>query len=462
MASMPSPIRGLLQLSKPSAADTFYITPAIKIIMGKPQTSSIDTKEIKAINQKLPFKIKNNPKPWPSASRKSTIKSIAVLGNYLPRQCGIATFTVDLCNAISGYAPDIDCQVIAMNDKAGVYDYPSRVQFEIDQNSFEHYQTIADRVNNSGADVLSVQHEFGIFGGDYGSYLLEFLNRIELPISVTLHTVLQDPPSEQRRILQQIAQVADRLVVMGKHAAGFLSSVYEIPKEKIVLIPHGIPEMGYMHPDVNKNKLELQGNQVVLTFGLLSPGKGIEYMVDAMPKIVQDHPNAQYIVLGLTHPHVKAAQGEDYRESLKLRADKLGVGNHIQFIDKFLTQKELHEYIGIADVFVTPYLNEAQITSGVLSYGLGMGKAIVSTPYWHAKEALDNNRGILVPFKSGEALATEISGLLEDEDERRRLQLRAYQYSRRMVWNEVAHRYLKTFEKAVAHSRLPATRPISA
>ena len=351
---------------------------------------------------------------------------------------------------------------LVLNDKAGAYEYPPRVRFEIDQNQLVHYQTVADRVNTSGADVLSVQHEFGIFGGEYGCYLLAFLKRIELPITVTLHTVLQDPPVEQRRILQQIARHADQLVVMGRHAAGFLSSIYKIPKEKIVLIPHGIPEMGYMNPDINKEKLGRKGNRVVLTFGLLSPGKGIEYMVDAMPKIVQDHPKAQYIVLGNTHPHVKAAQGEEYRQSLKQRAERLGVGEHVQFIDEFLTQKELHEYIGIADVFVTPYLNEAQITSGVLSYGLGMGKAIVSTPYWHAKEALDNNRGILVPFKSGEALATEISGLLGDGDERRRLQLRAYQYSRQMVWNEVSHRYLKTFEKAVVHSRLPTTRPISA
>lgn len=294
---------------------------------------------------------------------------------------------------------------------------------------------------------------------------MEFLNHIELPITVTLHTVLQNPPVGQLHILRQIARRADRLVVMGRHAAEFLYSIYRIPKEKIVLIPHGIPDMGYMNSDANKKILVRKGDRLILTFGLLSPGKGIEYieyMVDAMPKIVQNHPNAQYIVLGKTHPHVKAEHGEEYRQSLKRRADKLGVGNHVRFIDEFLTQEELHKYIGIADVFVTPYLNEAQITSGVLSYGLGMGKAIVSTPYWHAKEALDNNRGILVPFKSGEALATEISGLLGDEDEKRRLQLRTYQYSRQMVWSGVAHRYLETFEKAMYHSRLPATRPISA
>ena len=356
----------------------------------------------------------------------------------------------------------IDCQVIAMNDKVGAYDYPPRVRYEIDENRLEQYQMVADRINNSAADVLSVQHEFGIFGGDYGSYLLEFLNHIELPITVTLHTVLQDPPLEQRRILQQIAKRAGRLVVMGRHAAGFLHSIYRIPKEKIVLIPHGIPDMGYMNPDINKEKLGQKGNKVILTFGLLSPGKGVEYMIDALPKIVQDHPNVQYIVVGNIHPHVKAENGEQYRQSLKQRADRLGVGKHVQFIDEFLTQKELHEYISIADVFVTPYLNEAQITSGVLSYGLGMGRAIVSTPYWHAKEALDNNRGILVPFKSGEALATKISDLLGNEDERHRLQLRTYQYSRQMIWDEVAARYLKTFEKAVAHSRLPISRPISA
>ncbi len=271
--------------------------------MGIPQTSSFDTGEIKAINQKLPFKI--SPKPWPSATQESTIKSIAVLGNHLPRQCGIATFTADLCDAISEYASDIVCQVIAMNDKARAYAYPPRVRFEIDQNRLEHYRTVADRVNTSGADVLSVQHEFGIFGGDYGNYLLEFLSHIELPITVTLYTALQYPPVEQQQILQQIAKRADRVVVMGRHAAEFLYSIYRIPKEKIVLIPHGIPDMGYMNPDINKAKLGRKGNRVISTFGLLSPGKGIEYMVDAMPKIVQDHPNAQYIVLGNTHPMLR-------------------------------------------------------------------------------------------------------------------------------------------------------------
>lgn len=385
---------------------------------------------------------------------RQPLRSVAVLGNYLPRRCGIATFTTDFCNAVSEQLPDAECWVMAMNDQPGGYPYPSTVRYQIDQNNIQEYDAAARYLNHSGADVLCIQHEFGIFGGEYGEYLLRLLENVNIPVLVTLHTVLKQPAEKQRLILQRIAQLSSRLIVMGAQAVDILTGEYSVPEHKIERIPHGIPDLAFVRSDIYKARMGMAGCSVILTFGLLSPGKGIEWMIDAMPDIVHDHPEAQYVILGQTHPGIVATHGESYRNELQTRAESLNVQHNVRFVDEFISQAELLEYIRIADVFITPYLNEAQITSGVLSYALGLGKAIVSTPYWHAREALAENRGILVPFKDKVALADRISFLLENHEARQQLQMNAYQYGRDMVWSEVAQRYLRTMEAVLQGDKL--------
>ncbi|HED19555.1 MAG TPA: glycosyltransferase, partial [Gammaproteobacteria bacterium] len=367
-----------------------------------------------------------------SRSEWEALKSIVFIGNHLPRQCGIATFTTHLLESIALNAPDKACWAIAMNDRPAGYAYPSQVRFEINQSQLNEYSLAADLCNLNQVDVVCLQHEYGIFGGKRGSFIIELLRDLKMPVVTTLHTILKDPNLQDRHIMVQLAGFSDRLVVMSERSVEFLRDIYQVPEEKIALIHHGIPDVPFVESNVYKGKFGVSGKSIILTFGLLSPGKGIEVVIDALPQIVKAHPQVIYMVVGATHPHLKAEQGEDYRNSLHMRAKALGVADHIVFHDRFVADEDLLEFIGAADIYVTPYQNEAQIISGTLAYALGMGKAVVSTPYWHARELLAEDRGRLVPFRDQVALAREIIDLLDHPDECRAIQERAYNYGRKM------------------------------
>lgn len=377
----------------------------------------------------------------------------------MPRRCGIATFTGDLADGIAKAAPQADVRSVAMNDRPEGYRYPPRVWFEVNQHRQGEYRLAADFLNMSKVDVCCLQHEFGLFGGPSGKYILDMLRRLRMPIVATLHTVLKDPNDDQREVTRQLGEVCDRFVVMADRAYEFLTGIYDIPEHKIQLIPHGIPDVPFVDPNYYKDHFGVEGKKVILTFGLLSPNKGIENMIEALPRIVDRHPDAVYIVLGATHPGVIEHSGEDYRLGLKRRAAELGVTDHVEFVNKFVELDELVEFLGAADVYVTPYLNEAQITSGTLAYALGTGKATVSTPYWHAQELLADGRGKLVPFADAKSLAAAVNYLFDHETERHAIRKRAYQYTRPMRWHDVAGQYLNLFAE-VREERNRNPKPI--
>ena len=387
-------------------------------------------------------------------------KSVALIGSYVPRQCGIATFTSDLASAILDNDPGIDCTIVGMNDRREGYEYPKTVKFQISQDKLNEYRRAADFLNLKNPAAICLQHEYGIFGGQRGSFIIELAKNVKSPLFTTLHTVLRDPSADERKVITKLSELSASLVVMSEHAADFLRDIYQVPERKIALIHHGIPDVPFLDPDPCKSKLGAGDKTVILTFGLLSPGKGIEFMIDALPDIVSLHPDVLYYVVGATHPHCIAESGEDYRLSLHHRAKELGVGDNIVFHDRFLERDELLEIIRAADIYVTPYLNEAQIVSGTLAFAVGAGKAVVSTPYWHAQEMLADGRGRLVPFKDSRALTQEINQLLEFPEERRTIRRAAYEYSRPMVMKEMGRRYLALFSQAKApHARardLPA------
>jgi len=378
------------------------------------------------------------------------LKSVALIGSYLPRHCGIATFTADLASAILENKPAIDCSIVAMNDRAEGYEYPDEVKFQISQDNLSEYRLAANFLNLRDPDAVCLQHEFGIFGGQRGSFIIELTRNLKVPLVTTFHTVLKDPQPEELKITTQLCEQSDRLVVMSERGADFLREIYRVPASKIVLIHHGIPDVPFLDPDPCKSKFAAVDKTLILTFGLLSPGKGIEFMIDALPEIVGSHPEVLYFVVGATHPHCRAESGEDYRLSLHHRAKELGVGDNIVFHDRFLERDELLEIIRAADIYVTPYLNEAQIVSGTLAYAVGAGKAVVSTPYWHAQEMLADGRGRLVPFKDSRALAREINQLLDYPEERLKLRRAAYEYTRPMVMKQMGYHYLELFLQARA------------
>ena len=378
-------------------------------------------------------------------SDERNVRRVALLGNHLPRQCGIATFTTDLSDAIASIRPDLDCFVLAMNDGSRRYSYPERVRFELTDNDDDAYMRAADFLNVNAVDVVSVQHEYGIFGGKAGGHLIMMLRELRMPIVTTLHTILAEPNSYQRRVMDQITAISDRLVVMTGGGADLLRRVHGVAAEKIDVIPHGIPNVPFAG---SKNRLGVEGRPLVLTFGLLSPDKGIEHVIDALPAIVARYPDAVYIVLGATHPHIIERHGETYRLMLEERAKRLGVAGNVIFHNRFVSQSELSEFLAATDIYITPYLNPEQITSGTLAYAIGAGKAVISTPYAYARELLAEGRGILVPWKDAPAIAAEVVGLLDDPDRLRDLRRRAAEHGRPMQWPAVAHSYLETFERA--------------
>jgi len=373
---------------------------------------------------------------------------IAFVGNYLPRECGIATFTTDLCTALATEYGEGRLFAIPVNDPDSCYQYPDKVRLEIEQENLSSYERAADFLNFNGNDLVCLQHEYGIYGGSAGNHILTLLRKLKMPLVTTLHTVLRDPDLDQRIVLEEIAQLSDRMVVMSKLAAQLLREVYAVPGEKIDVIPHGVPDLPFMDPNYYKDKFGTEGKPVLLTFGLLSPNKGIENVIQALPAILARQPNVVYIVAGVTHPHIRRREGERYREELQSLAEQLGVSDHLIFNNRFVSTEELIEHVGAADIYITPYRHEEQIVSGTLAIALGAGKAIVSTPYWHAEELLAENRGVIVPFQSPDAIAEAVLGLLENNAERHAMRKRAYLHSRGTTWAKTARAYMACFQRA--------------
>jgi glycosyltransferase involved in cell wall biosynthesis len=383
-----------------------------------------------------------------NGSSHSTINRIGFIGNYLPRQCGIATFTTDLCEAIAAAYENTTCIALPVNDIEAGYSYPPRVRFELMEKDIDSYRRAADFLNINSVDLVCLQHEYGIFGGRAGSHILALLRELRMPIVTTFHTILHDPDPDQLRVLKEVAALSDRLVVMSERGREFLQKVYGVQPDKIDFIPHGIPDVPFVDPSFHKDLFGVEGKTVLLSFGLLSANKGVENVIAALPAILARHPNVVYIILGATHPQVKRHEGESYRLSLQWLAQEKGVEGQVIFYNRFVSLEELVEFIGAADIYITPYLNEVQITSGTLAYTLGAGKAVISTPYWYAEEMLAEGRGALVPFRDPAALAKQVINLLDNEPKRHAMRKKAYLLGRSMIWPIVARSYMESFKRA--------------
>ena len=384
--------------------------------------------------------------PRPTHPRPTLPSRVAVIGNYLPRKCGIATFTTDLCDAIHAEYGATELLALPVNDIEEGYSYPTRIRFELSQDDLASYRQAADFLNFSNIDLVCLQHEYGIFGGSAGAYILELLRRLKIPIVTTLHTVLREPNPDQRAVMEEIATLSDRLIVMSRQSAEILEEVFHVPISKIDLIPHGIPDLPFTDPNFYKDGFGTEGKDVLLTFGLLSPNKGIENVIQALPSILSRHSNVVYMISGVTHPHVLRHEGEKYRLYLQRLARDLGVEASVIFRNRFVSPQELVELIGAADIYITPYKHKGQVVSGTLAYALSAGKAIISTPYLHAVELLDEERGALVPFDDPRAIAEKTIELLGNGTARHAMRKRAYLYARDMVWDRVAQQYMGSFE----------------
>ncbi|HKP63345.1 MAG TPA: glycosyltransferase [Polyangiales bacterium] len=387
---------------------------------------------------------------------------VAFVGTYGPRRCGIATFTADLARAIAGEQRVVP-MVLAVTEPLGQYQYPPEVKFEIRQNVKADYSRAAEFVNYSDVKVVSIQHEYGIFGGDDGAYILDIVDALRVPVIVTLHTVLKHPSENQRKIVQKLAMKSARLLVMSQVAQELLASGYDVSRSKVQIIPHGIPVMDRQSEHALKAKFGISGRRMLLTFGLLSPNKGIETVIRALPAVVRECPDLIYFVVGATHPVVLQREGEAYRTMLEREAEKLGVREHLMFRGQFVSDAELRQYLLAADVFVSPYRNEAQVTSGALSYAMGAGAAVVSTPYWHAQELLANGRGGLFPFDDHEALARLLRDLLAAPDRLRRVRENARQFADKMAWPCIGDAYFELMRGIRAPAlRAPSQPQVSA
>jgi glycosyltransferase involved in cell wall biosynthesis len=384
----------------------------------------------------------------PGNADANAIRRIAFIGNHLPRRCGIATFTADLCAAVSSIALASESLVVAMNDAGHAHAYPEVVRFEIEEGELAGYRRAAQFMNANAVDVVSLQHEYGIFGGVAGGHLLVLLRELRVPVVTTLHTILTSPSPQQREVLEEIVALSGRIVVMSAHGKKTLGKVHGVPDDAIDVIPHGIPMS--LRPPRSPAGLGFAGKRVLLTFGLLSPDKGIEYVIDALPSVLERYPNTVYVVVGATHPHVRERHGEAYRLSLTSRARRLGVAEHVIFEDRFVNDAELADFLAAADIYVTPYLNSEQSTSGTLARAVAAGKAVVSTAYWHASELLADDHGVLVPARDSSALSSAVVDLLGDDARRSVLGARCSALGRDMSWPAVAKLYLEAFAKARA------------
>jgi glycosyltransferase involved in cell wall biosynthesis len=389
------------------------------------------------------------------------ISRVALIGNFLPRQCGLATFTTDTFKAFRDRFPDLKVDVYAMDDHPGRYDYPPAVTRAIAQNDPLAYTAAARAIEASGAQAIWVQHEYGIYGGTAGDYLLTLLDRTTLPVIVTLHTVLEKPSADERRVLEGLMRRSAKIVVMAEKGREILCRVYGANPRQIEMIAHGVPDRPLIDPPAMKARFSWDGRPVMLTFGLLAPNKGIETIISALPRVVENHPDLLYAVLGATHPNLAAREGEAYRERLQALAAELGVADNVRLIDGFVEHDELLDYLQAADVYVTPYTNPAQITSGTLSYAVGVGKPVISTPYVHATEILDDGHGVLVPFGDVDAFATEIDRLFADPDARFALSDRAYARGRTMIWPRLAETSMDLIHSAVAQTPRRIAQPRS-
>lgn len=395
----------------------------------------------------------------PRAQRNSFAGRVALVGTHLPRQCGIASFTADLRAALSRVLPDNDVAVMPITDVSEGYDYPTSVWFEIAERERAAYERAGEFLNINEFDVVSLQHEFGIFGGVAGAHVMTLLRTLRMPVAATLHTILREPDDAQRAVMQQLIDRCDRLVVMTRMGADFLSDIYGADENRIDVIPHGIPEMPFGDPSFYKDKFRVAGQSMLLTFGLLGPGKGIEHVIRALPAIVREHPDVVYMVVGATHPSLRRHEGEAYRNRLQRLVQDLAMTRHVVFHNRFITPQELNEYLSAADVYIAPYPHMEQICSGTLAYALGAGKAVVATPFWHARELLAEGRGLLVE-PDREAIGAAVIRLLSNPAERDAMRKRAYLHTRHMTWPNVARRYLECFERMRVDRRARARATI--
>lgn len=376
------------------------------------------------------------------------LQKIAFVGNYLPRKCGIATFTHDLRTSISK-GSNANCIVVPMDDISGGYEYENEVQFQVVEQEVEDYRAAADFLNFNNVEIVCLQHEFGIYGGPCGSHILALLHDLRMPVVTTLHTVLSEPSETQRDVMTQLIRLSTRLVVMTERCRQTLINTYSVDKEQVDLIAHGIPNVPDTDQKVLKEQFNIEDKAVALTFGLLSPGKGVEHVLQAIPQIVAQFPEFIYLVLGATHPSLIREQGERYRISLERMAKELGITKHVSFYNRFVELEELTEFIGAADLYITPYLNVQQAVSGTLAYAFGCGQAVISTPYWHAEELLADGRGVLVPFADPSAIAREVIGLLGNDERRLGMRAQAHKLGRSMTWDNVSQSYLSSFRRAL-------------
>ena len=385
-------------------------------------------------------------------SSLTTVKEVAYVSTFPPRKCGIATFTADLVNYISQLNKLKEQRVISIDGRRLFKPVFGGIQHKIGRDFVEDYLLMADFLNASAVNVINIQHEFGIFGGEYGEYICSFLDKIKRPVSTTLHTVLPSFEPKAKEVFDRVTDRSSAIVVLNNTTRSLVKN-YGVPEKKIKLIPHGCPDVPFTPSSKVKPLLGLKNRVVLSTFGLLSRGKGIEYAIGALPEIIKREPRILYYVLGVTHPQVKKNEGEDYRNTLMRMVKNLGLREHVRFLNRFLSKIELFNYLQATDVYITPYLSPNQVSSGTLSYALGAGKAVVSTPYLHAKEALGDGRGVFCRFNDSESIAEKVTEIIEDKDMRGSLEHKAYLYSRKFTWPIVAKKYLALFDELTRQSK---------
>ncbi len=381
------------------------------------------------------------------SEKKRDVRAIFV-SSYIPRKCGIATFTKDLTNAINALNPYSLSEILAVTDPSapnGSYDYPWEVKFRVNQDDVTNYIAAADYINASSAEIVCLQHEFGLYGGQDGEYILEFLKRLKKKVVTTLHTTMEHPKDNQRRIIREIFKYSDAVVVMIDPVVKRLETIYGVDSQAIAVIHHGVPDIPFGGVEHFKEETSLSGRTIMSAINLISENKGLEYAISAVPQIIKKVPDFLFLIIGETHPVVKKKFGEKYREELQTLVKKIKVEKHVKFINRYLPLEELIDYLRASDYYVTPYLNPEQIASGTLSYAVGAGKVCISTPYLYANEVLNGNRGVLVPFKNAKAIAEAVLDLNKDLRSRESIEREAYKYGRVMTWSSVALAYLDLF-----------------
>lgn len=391
------------------------------------------------------------PKERARSGKRAIRTRVAHVASYIPRECGIATYTADLIASLREESPDIENIAIAVNDREAHYNYPEEVQFQIEQHDEATYAAAAEFVNRSRISLVSLQHEYGLFGGINGEYVLTFLTKVSVPVITTLHTILPEPKPHFKKVTARVAAQSDSVVVLARSTKPILEDTYSVPGNKLYFIPHGAPKvsrrLGLRHR--TKRLLGLQGRRILTTFGLINPNKGIEYALQALPRIVDMYPEVLYLVIGESHPQVRLCRGEGYRRKLLRIVSNLGLQRHVRFHNRFLALEELIQYLLATDVYVMPYLNPNQIVSGTLAYALATGKAVVATPFLYAKEVLTEGRGMLVDFREPDGIARAVLRLLSDRELLLEVERRAYDYSRKMTWPRVARKYQQLFERVL-------------